>query len=266
VPAGTDAGQYLAGVAVEPVVTAKPSGGGSPGVRSVVHTQVVIGVAVTVGSGYPSILSIPGVVGAAIGDQPGVAVTEENGGAQFEHPRGMVILKTSSGDRSFPLRSNTVLPGDEATLRVAVSGVKPGVYASEAWLRYDSGAKTTYWFGTVTVPVVNQTPTVPVSSSGKILGVIPHPSILEIVAAFGAGVLVVMAMFLLTWWWRRRRSKDDESVEGKEPLSFAAQVTDVPTRARPRHSRADARRSNRGRQARHLPSRRPGRVQRRHGR
>jgi len=55
---------------------------------------------------------------------------------------------------SFPLRSQTVLPGGRATLRVLTAHVAPGTYSARVSLTYDGGAKRASWIGTVRIPVV----------------------------------------------------------------------------------------------------------------
>ena len=176
VPAATPSGQYLGGVAVEPASTPAPTSSG--GARSAIVHEVVVGVAVTVGSHYRSALSIPAVTGAAIGDAAGIAVSEANRGAQFEHPSGVARLTAGGAISSFPVRSGTLLPGGQATLRVLTPRIAPGAHPARVTLSYDSGAKRAYWSGTVRIPAVHPvvavvagpnppTPAVPQRSSGS---------------------------------------------------------------------------------------------------
>jgi hypothetical protein len=203
VPAATTPGQYLGGVAVQPVSMPSPTSG--HGARSVIVHEVVIGVAVTVGSHYPSELSIPGVMGAAIGDAAGIAVSEANGGGQFEHPRGTATLVSNGASSSFPLQSSTMLPGGQASLRVLTPHIAPGVYSARVVLTYDGGAKTAYWNGTVQVPAVQPDATVAVDPNGRTPAALQRsstPSVLLLVGT-GVGGALLAALTVSLYRWRR---------------------------------------------------------------
>ncbi len=209
VPRGTRPGQYLAGIAVRPANPPRLAPSRRAGARSLILHQVTVGVAVTVGSGYASQLDIPAVTGTVIGDQPGIALTERNLGASFEHPAGAAMISVASaGSRAFTVRSGTVLPGGLATLRVITSGLGPGAYPARVALHYDNGAKTAYWGGVVTIPRVASVATAPVGPGGRLLVALPDrssTSTLSYVLA-GAGALALAALlFFLVLGWRRRR-------------------------------------------------------------
>ncbi len=200
VPAGTTPGQYLGGVAVQPARSPAPTAG--QGARSVIVHEVVIGVAVTVGSHYASRLWIPRVTGAAIGDVGGIAVAEANGGAQFEHPTGTATVVANGASNSFPLLSRTMLPGGRATLRVLTPHIAPGAYPARVALTYDGGARTTYWSGTVQVPAVR---TGAAGPNGRALAVSQRSSSPPVLLLLGTGVGGAVLAALTVSLHRRRR-------------------------------------------------------------
>ena len=155
VPPGTKPGQYLAGIAIQPAKT-PPGARATPGsaATSVILRQIVVGVAVTVGSHLHSAVSIPLVKGEAIGATPGLGIVEENHGVRFEHPVGTATLVVGGHRRVFGVRSGTVLPGDHASLHVLTPHVAAGTYPARVELRYDELRKVAVWTGTVVIPAI----------------------------------------------------------------------------------------------------------------
>lgn len=208
VPEHAAAGQYLAGVAVQRATTESASASTSkskrPAARSVLVSEVVVGVAVTVGSGYPHDLAIRSVSGARIGNDAALIVHEADTGSAFEHPKGAVTLQESGRRRQFVATSSTVLPGGQAGIRVLARGVSPGRYAASAYLHYDNGQKIAHWSGTITIPGAGAQP----------ISVAPGS---RLVADPAAGVPITLAVLLplamivagaTAWYvWARRTRK-----------------------------------------------------------
>ena len=145
VPAGTPPGQYLTGVGVAEVAppttsTTRPTKGRSA--VTTIERQVVVGVEVIVGTGYPDELRIEKVSGTRIGNSAGVVVTEAEVGRTIEHPRGAVTLGTGASRRSFPVVSGTVLAGGVTGLRILTTAMKPGTYPAFGLPRLRQGEQS----------------------------------------------------------------------------------------------------------------------------
>lgn len=206
VPAGTGPGQYLAGVVGEPAQSpgAAPLPARSGGVGALVRTGVAIGVAVTVPGPLRPALSIKAVsVSHGVSPLPVVRVTESNDGNQWLHPNGSVIVHDGTRSLRFSLTSNTVLPGDSATIATSVD-VPAGRYPCEVDLSYAKTTKVAAWHGTLdfAAPAARSTangvPALVVSNStlpGWAKGVI-----------IGGGVLIVVLIIALIRMARYRRA------------------------------------------------------------
>jgi len=209
VPPGTAPGQYLAGVAIEPPVSPRspqPVNSGSAA-TSVILRQIVIGVAVTVGRRFGSDVTIPTVRGVAIGNTAGIAVAEHNRGARFEHPAGRATIVVDGTPRSFAVRSGTVLPGGDPTLRVLTPSLRAGTYPARATLRYDDDRKTAAWTGTVTIPAIRVPTFVPGKGGTLIEEPPPSPSpspLLLLALGAGVAILGIAAGALARRLWKQR--------------------------------------------------------------
>jgi hypothetical protein len=213
VPASIATGQYLAGVTVQPAATPHSTGPTThTGATSTLIHQVIIGVAVTVGSAYPHQLAIPAVTGTRIGSSPGLLLDESDGGRAFEHPAGAITLHSASGHTwHFAATSGLILPSDHAQLRILATGVPPGTYPASAYLHYDSGAKIARWSGTIVIPRASPQP-VSVPPGARI--VVVHEGgggvpVWALVIAFLAALALAGAL----WWfivWRRRKKPQPE--------------------------------------------------------
>jgi hypothetical protein len=216
VPADAAAGQYLAGVAVQPATLVSPgtgSGSGGSGAESVIARSVVVGVAVTVGSGYPHEIVIPNVVGTRIGSDPGLVVEESDPGRAFEHPQGEVSVEGPQGQMwRFALVSGTVLPGGEAGLRILAPGVPAGSYPASAFLRYDGGGKTARWNGNVTIPAPTAQP-VSIGPGTRVVTVPgAAPGWLWALLGILGGLLLIAGGSWPVFLWRRKRRATAETV------------------------------------------------------
>ncbi|MGA7173712.1 MAG: hypothetical protein WBZ07_03985 [Candidatus Dormiibacterota bacterium] len=163
VPTGTPSGQYLAGILVEPPLSAAASDhGGSTSFQVRVQQQVVLGVAVTVGplGSLDPQLSIPLVT---ITTSPVLRLVAEvsNGGNSFDHPTaGLVYLRTPEGrTRTFNLAGGTVLPQGSADLDLNLGKLSSGTYPARVDLWYADHSKEAVWRGALVVPAVAATRT-----------------------------------------------------------------------------------------------------------
>jgi hypothetical protein len=219
VPAGTRPGEYLAGVVAEPAdPAAAPSLAAGSGGRSVVGARVVarvaLGVAVTVPGPQDPEFLITGVriTGSDVQGQPIVAVTEFDGGNTWDRPAGTITIDAPAGKtaaRGLALTSATVLPGDSATLSLAISGVSGGRHTVHVVLGYDNKRKQAVWTGSLVFPtaagllhVGNSTV---VSVTGSRSGI---PTwLIGVIAALGTLVLFLLSALLFLLTRRRRRRK-----------------------------------------------------------
>jgi hypothetical protein len=219
VPAGTAPMQYLAGITVEPTTTSAPTKLGSKGgasAQAVIVHQINIGVAVTVGalSSLSSRLTVSNLTIGSVGSTPRLFVHEQNEGQTFTHATGTAVCTAGGGQRTYPVVSDTVLPGEGAVLPVNAPGLPAGS-AAQCTVRLGYGEATdALWHGTVAVPSVTPT-TIIHTGPGQYSSVpldrgIPTWAIALMVVG---GVVSVLLLFLL-WALLRRRKKDDGVVAG----------------------------------------------------
>jgi hypothetical protein len=209
VPPDARPGQYLAGVGVAGVAPSSTATSRSTKGRSAeshIDRQVVVGVEVTVGSGYADVLRIPKVTSTTIGRVPGVVIDESNVGSTIEHPAGAVTIGKGSTARSFDSVSGTVLAGGQAGLRVPTPGVHPGSYPASAYLRYDSGRKIARWTGMVTIAPVKPSKSISVPSRGRVVVVSSglSPWLIGLIAMVGLLLLAACLLMLRTLRTRRK--------------------------------------------------------------
>lgn len=213
VPPGTHSGDHLAGVIGEPVGQPSAPAPIPHGVAARVLARVDLGVAVTVpGPQYPA-LSIPTVTAPASGvaGMQQLSVVESNSGNTWEHPVGRALIGVGSKQPSFKLASNTVLPGDHATLSLGVGGVPQGLHPVEVDLWYDHHRREAIWRGKLNFGAVAK-----VTGHGSQRTVV-EPATLpgwakKALIALGALALLQLLSFFLLGWRRRRRRDDDALV------------------------------------------------------
>lgn len=225
VPAGTPDGQYLAGVSTglavsqAPNTTTPTTADNKAGATATVRDLVIIGVAVSVGSGWPDTLSIPTVTGGYIGTTPAAIVTETDTGRAFQHPKGFVTVGQGKNALTVKDSSLTILPGGTAQLRVPFPHLHPGIYPSKACLTYDKTTKTACWAGKITLAGAPKQP----------LSVGPHTRVVTVTKGIpgwvwlivvGGGVAFLLAVIIGIWLLlaaKKRRDDDDDESENPPP-------------------------------------------------
>ena len=159
VPAGTSAGQYLAGLAVTPAAAAaaptptQAATKNAVGINVTVRYEVIVGVAVTVGdaSSLHPALAIGGVTSNT--DTPDVRanIALRNTGNTFLKAQGTLTIDLPSGATHYTVNSDTILPGQQAQFPVSLPSVSPGSYHASLELTYAPGTAPATWSGSVVV-------------------------------------------------------------------------------------------------------------------
>ncbi|MCL4423391.1 MAG: hypothetical protein M1115_09580 [Actinobacteria bacterium] len=192
VPSHTKAADYLAGVAAQSTPGSLPDGvktTGKPAATATVVRQVVLGVAVYVGTPAISSLKIQSVTAAASYSE--LVIREHNAGLTFLHPIGTV----SVGSRSWTLRSSTVLPGGTAYLVVHIPRLAPAPHVASVDLIYRHGTKHVSWSGVLVESGPQHSGPIPASTGPQLVHVFPSspfPWIVVVaagVASAGLGAL-----------------------------------------------------------------------------
>ena len=160
VPAGTPRRQYLAGItaqlAAKPKVT-KVGQHGKATAKAIIVEQVTVGVAVTVGdlSQMRNRLEIPGVTGQAIGKMARLSVALRDTGQTFSGGKGQASCTSAGRTHSFPVATNTILPGDQAQIAVNARSLQEGTTVPcVVRIHYGQG-QTVRWSGMVALPKTN---------------------------------------------------------------------------------------------------------------
>jgi hypothetical protein len=208
VPAGTPAGQYLAGLTVEaavPPASVQVGSNGKATARAVIIERVTVGVAVTVGvlSQMTTRLRIPDVSGQAIGPTARLNIEVANTGQMFTHGTGQASCTAAGRRRSFSVYASTVLPHDQAVIAVNAPGLPEGVSMPCAVrLGYGNGLIAT-WTGLVTVPAPPRARIVHTGPGDY--SVVPYAGTpVWAVALLVIGVLVLAALAAVLLRLRRR--------------------------------------------------------------
>jgi len=131
VPAGAPLKQYLAGITVQPAKEPGPTTLGTQGgtsAQAIIIHQVNVGVSVTVGvlSQLSSQLTVLGITGSSVGTTPRLIVHEQNTGQTYTHAKGTATCTDDAHTFTFPVYSDTVLPGDNADLTTNAPGLPSG--------------------------------------------------------------------------------------------------------------------------------------------
>ena len=212
VPAGTQPGQYLAGLTVEAAVPPPSVQVGSNGkatARAVIIERVTVAVAVTVGelSRMTTRLWIPGVSGQAIGPTARLNMEVANTGQTFTHGTGKAACTVAGKSHSFAVSASTILPHDQAMIAVNAPGLPEGVaMLCAVSLGYGHGL-TARWAGSVTVPAPPRARIVHTGPGAY--SVVPPASGIPAwaIALMVVGVVLLAAMAVAVVLLLRRRSR-----------------------------------------------------------
>jgi Bacterial protein of unknown function (DUF916) len=210
VPGGTATQQYLAGITIQPNTSPTPQKVGSSGSASaqaiIVH-QINIGVAITVGalSSMTTSVAIPGVAVTVVGSTPRLNIQEKNTGQRFFSGNGNATCTVNGSQLNLPFTSDTVLPGDTATLAVNAPGLPLGS-AANCSVSIGSGiGQSATWSGTVAVPGVTSTSIVRTGpNSYTVVSTAGTPTWAIVAMTIGAMLVVLLAIVLIVLLRRRR--------------------------------------------------------------
>ena len=217
VPSGTVLSQYLAGITAEPAVSAPPvvvGGNGQAKAQAKVIDQITVGVAVTVGNlaQLQKSLAITGVVGSSVGSTPRLLVRVHNSGQRFANGTGQAVCTSDGRQLSYPVLTNTILPGDLATVPVNAVGIASGSL-SHCTVSIPYGSQSAArWVGTVTTPVITAQEKVH-TGRGQYSSLPPShlPAwVLALLIASGATVVALAVLLLMLLRSRRRTSRTPE--------------------------------------------------------
>ena len=223
VPAGTQNGQYLAGITGElatPPPAVKVGSNGHASAQAIIVEQVTVSVAVTVGSlsAMTTRLRIPDVFGTAIGSLARLNVMLDNTGQTFTHAKGDASCTAAGQRKTYTIIAATVLPAGHATIAANAPGFPEGSpVPCTVRLAYGNG-QIASWAGLVSVPVppkVRLIHTGPGAYAVIPAGAIPGWAIALIV--IGALILAAVIALLLL---RVRRHRAARQLSGAGPRTL----------------------------------------------
>lgn len=210
VPAGTQHGQYLAGITGE--LATKPASvqvgsNGQASARAIIVQQVTVAVAVTVGplASLTTRLRISDVFGSAIGSLARLNIVLDNTGQTFTRATGDANCTAGGKQESYPVVASTVLPHDHATIPANARGLPEGAsFPCRVRLVYGSG-RVAIWTGQVSVPAPPRTRIIHTGSGTY--AVIPAASGIPTwaIALIIVGVLLLIAVAVLLLRLHRQR-------------------------------------------------------------
>jgi len=210
VPDATPLQQYLAGITAQPATSppAVPIGStGKASAKAVIVNQIIVGVAVTVGSfsQLRTRLDIPTVTAGTVGRTPRIDIHLHNTGQTFTKATGAMSCTVGRKRLSYPVAVDTILPGDPAVVPVDAPRLPLGKpLPCTVQLRYDNGLTST-WSGTIKIPATPHSiifHTGPGTYSTLPAGGIPAWAIaLIMIGALTLAALITLIALLL----RRRR-------------------------------------------------------------
>ena len=252
-PAGTGAGDYLAGVLVRPDAAGSVPGLAThDGVGAVLTTSVGIGVALQVPGVLRPHVTIRSVTLDLSSGTPLLRIVEHNSGTTWEHPAGGAIIASGSGRQALRLGvvSDTLLPGDSATLTRPVEGVGQGSHPDRGRALVRARAPTRYLVARhaefpYSVPVPRSRTTTPV-----VIETATTPGWIVALAG-GLGGLVLLLGLLLLLLVRRRRREAPEPARPRRSRSWRPGAG-RPAIAAPKALESEAGRRRAGREQRLL--------------
>jgi hypothetical protein len=152
---------------------------------------------------------------------PQVLVVERNEGNAWLHPEGTVMLSAGGKTFDLPVKSDTVLPGDHATLPVTLPGVPGGAHPVKVTLWYWHHTKEAIWRGSLTFSALPR-----VKANGSLVTVVESPAVppwIWVIVGVGGTLLLILLVLFLVWRVRERRRRREEGEEGS-PSSEPAEV------------------------------------------
>lgn len=216
VPAGTPDRQYLAGITIQPAKlpsAVRVGGNKKIGASATIIPQVNIGVAITVGvlANLRTKLVIAGVDSAAVGANERLLIRERNSGQRFLTATGTALCLHAQRRFTYPVVSQTILPGDAALLTVAAPGLPTGMsLRCTVNLNYagsGSSRSVAAWRGPVKVAVPH--PQKVIRTGPHTFTAVPkaHVPRWAIALIIGGSVLILLLLALIAvLFFRRPRS------------------------------------------------------------
>ena len=248
VPRQTRPGQYLAGITAQSAVQPGPVRVGSNGhasARAIIIDQVIVGVAVTVGSlaRLRTVLKISTVSAGWIGSTPRLYIPVRNAGQTFVRATGEVSCHSGGRPHSYQVVMSTVLPGDSAVVPINARGLSTGPAPCAVRLR-DSAGHLVTWSGIVHVPPMIPTKTYhPAKGVFLSMPVRTTPPWAIALTVIGALILTALLALLALTVRRRRHPTHQVSVAGNRRRRLAGPAAAQPGHRRRRRGRPSAART-----------------------
>jgi hypothetical protein len=211
VPASAPARQYLAGLVVrsarKPAATPLGSRGGV-GAQAVIIPQIQIGVAITTAplASLVRRLAILRVAPSSSGATGALVIDEHNVGDTFLSARGTALCVGGAKRFAYPVASQTILPGDRASLTVYTPGLPSGTtMRCRVTLNYaGSHATPAVWHGVIHFPALH--PPKVVQTRPGVFASVPKARVPRwaIALMIGGGIIVLALIVVIVLLLRRR--------------------------------------------------------------
>jgi hypothetical protein len=146
VPSGTGAGEYLAALVTGPA--SSPPKAGSTAAAAPSAGSVGMDVAILVPGHLTPSVSIPNVTLSGP-SRKALAITIRNAGNTWEQPSGTALVEFGGVTHHYHFAASTILPGQQATLPLAIAGIPAGAYPAEVELFYDHNLRMATWLGAI---------------------------------------------------------------------------------------------------------------------
>jgi len=211
VPAGTPAGQYLAGLTAAPASTpaaVKVGTNGKASAQAIIVEEVTVGVAVTVGqlSRLTTRMHIPVVTGQDIGTTVRLNIELDNTGQTFARGTGTAVCTSGGQQHTYKAYADTVLPGDSAGIAVNAPGLPEGTtFPCAVHITYGAGLVAS-WTGSVALPSAPHTRIVHTGPGAYAVVSTGSSSLLPwLIAGVGVGIAILIVLAFLLWRNGRNR-------------------------------------------------------------
>lgn len=212
VPAGAPPRQYLAGIVVRSAKTPKATSlgtKGNVGAQAVIIPRVEIGVAITTAplATLTRRLEITQVSPSSSGATAALLIAERDTGETFVSARGRAVCLRGQKRFAYPVISQTILPGDDATLTVYTPGLPAdATIRCRVAMDYGQGRGTTpaAWSGSVRVPSLR--PPKVVETAPGVFSSVPKARVPRwaIYLMVGGGAIVLALIVVIVILLRRR--------------------------------------------------------------